>query len=195
MFPLWYWRFIELKNLFVMINQLQQTKLAYLAQKLGFDLKDTQQTHRRVYDTVNVTGAGQFSFFTNFAGKTLADTNLTSGKLDSSEAFVIKQVGFTDPNIAQYANGGAVFSILIGGQTVVKKFPLILGVNTFHVEQVVDTIDEAGEEVPNLRLLTNIVVPPQVEFEVIFENFSGNIGPISCFLDGFGVIFNPQMSL
>jgi len=179
-----------------MINQLQQTKLSYLAEKLGFDLKDTQQTHRRVYDTVNVLNDGQFSFFTNFAGKTLADTNLTSGKLDSSEAFVIKQIGFTDNNEFNYSAGGATFSILIGGQTVVKKFPLILATNSFHMEQLTDTFDQNQFPVPNMRLLTNIVVPPQVEFEVIFENFgNGNILDITCFLDGFGVIFNPQMSL
>ena len=180
-----------------MINQLQQTKLSYLAEKLGFDLKDTQQTHRRVYDTVDVNGDGQFSFFTNFAGKTLADTNLTSGKLDSSEAFVIKQIGFNDPTVSEYFNNGATYSVLIGGQTVIKKFPLILATENFHIEQITDAVDTTlGEEnIPNMRLLTNIVVPPQVEFELILENFAGNIGPITCFLDGYGVIFNPQMSL
>jgi len=178
-----------------MVNQLQQTKLGYLAEKLGFDLKDTQQTHRRVYDTIDVTGNGKFSFFTNFAGKTLADTNLTSGKLDSSEAFVIKQIGFTDPEFFQYAQNGAVYSIIVGGQTVVKKFPLILAYGPFHIEQLSDATDINEGPIPNMRLLTNIVVPPQVEFEVIIENFTGNIGSISCFLDGYGVIFNPQMSL
>jgi len=180
-----------------MVNQLQQTKLAYLAQKLGFDLRDTQQTHRRVYDTVNISGNGQFSFFTNFAGKTLADTNLTSGKLDSSEAFVIKQIGFNDPGALEYFRKGANYSVLIGGQTVIKKFPLVLATDPFSMEQVTSTNDPStgGEFAPNMRLLTNIVVPPQVEFELILENFTGNIGEISCFLDGFGVIFNPQMSL
>jgi hypothetical protein len=196
MFSLWDGRIVELKNIFVMVNQLQQTKLAYLAQKLGFDLRDTQQTHRRVYDTVNISGNGQFSFFTNFAGKTLADTNLTSGKLDSSEAFVIKQIGFDDPGLSEYFNGGANYSVLIGGQTVIKKFPLVLATDPLSMEQVTDTRDiVTGESVPNMRLLTNVVVPPQVEFELILENFTGNIGEISCFLDGFGVIFNPQMSL
>lgn len=177
-----------------MVNQLQQTKLAYLAQKLGFDLKDTQQTHRRVYDTVNVTSAGQFSFFSNFAGKTLQETNLTSGKLDSSEAFVIKQISLNDPNVV-FANEGAFLSVLVGGQTVVKKFPLQFASSSLHFEQITQTFDGVTEaEMISFRLLTNIVVPPQVEFEVILETFALN-DDISLMLDGYGVIFNPQMSL
>jgi len=177
-----------------MVNQLQQTKLAYLAQKLGFDLKDTQQTHRRVYDTVDITGAGQFSFFTDFAGKTLQQTNLTSGKLDSSEAFVIKQVSLSDTSQLLRTNANFL-SIIVGGQTVVKKFPLQFAGNDLHFEQITQTIDGVDEsEMISFRLLTNIVVPPQVEFQVVLETV-GQGGVTSLMLDGYGVIFNPQMSL
>jgi len=177
-----------------MVNQLQQTKLAYLAQKLGFDLKDTQQTHRRVYDTVNITGAGQFSFFTNFAGKTLQETNLTSGKLDSSEAFVIKQISLSDP-LTNFKFLGNFLSVIVGGQTVIKKFPLQFASGDLHFEQVTQTIDGVTEsDMISFRLLTNIVVPPQVEFQVVLET-SDAADVVSCMLDGYGVIFNPQMSL
>jgi len=179
-----------------MINQLQQTKLAYLAQKLGFDLKDTQQTHRRVYDTVPAAGVGRYSFFTDFAGKTLQQTNLTSGKLDSSEAFVIKQITVSDNDDASYFRFGAFLSVIVGGQTVVKKLPLQFFADDLHFEQLTQTIDAGtGNYIPSFRLLTNIIVPPQVEFEVQLETFADPLVPVSCMLDGFGVIFNPQMSL
>jgi hypothetical protein len=182
-----------------MLQNLQQTKLAYIAQKLGFDINQSQQTHRRVYDTLDL-GPGINTYFENFAGKTIAQTNLTSNKLDSAEALVIKQIGITDVAADQFALKGALLSVFVGGQTVVKKLPLqILTAGpdpAVHVENLVDNASNAFDLEPNFRLLTNIVVPPQVSFTVTVELPAGSSSESNLlYLDGYGILFNPQTSL
>ena len=89
-----------------MANQVQ--KVAYVDSKLGVSLPG-QQTTRVIYDSVNAAAGQQFfQFFTNFAGKTEFQSNLTTNKLDSAESMVIKSIQIimnsTTSNLADHLN-------------------------------------------------------------------------------------------
>ena len=94
-----------------MANQVQ--KLAYVDSKLGVSLPG-QQTTRVIYDSVNaVAGQQFFQFFTNFAGKTEFQTNLTTNKLDSAESMVIKSVQIICNSATQGLNGHSNLNITV----------------------------------------------------------------------------------
>lgn len=192
-----------------MAGQVQ--KLAYVDSKLGAP-SNQQQTTRVLYDTfINNAGVPQtqIEFFTNFQGKSLARTNLQVSKLDSAESMVIKSLWFggsfegADPDIPFGTNtGGVVCDVIVGNQTVVKALPLHF--NTY-VGEPFDRIHASNNAfvVQNdsgntglwceVRLLTNIVIPPQVDFKVVVRGESlglGDTGATICALSGYGQIFS-----
>jgi len=189
----------------------QVSKLAYVDNKLGAPANQ-QQTTRVLYDTfVNSQqlNAQQIEFFTNFQGKTLGQTNLQVSKLDSAESMVIKSLWFggvfegTDGSLPFDGNaGGVVCSIIVGNQTVVKDLPLhfnadvgepfdrIHGSNNGYVPTGVQPSNQWCE----VRLITNIVIPPQVDFKVVIRAAEGlglgDGGATVCCLSGYGQIFS-----
>jgi len=194
----------------------QVSKLAYVDNKLGAPANQ-QQTTRVLYDTfVNITGVNQnqIEFFTNFQGKSLGQTNLQVSKLDSAESMVIKSLWFAgifegvDPSIPFFPNaGGVVCDVIVGNQTVVKALPLQF--NTF-VGEPFDRIHASNNAYSpgvdssknqglwtEVRLLTNIVIPPQVDFKVVVRGEQlgvGDTGATICALSGYGQIFSAGTS-
>ncbi|RLC36972.1 hypothetical protein DRH27_04385 [Candidatus Falkowbacteria bacterium] len=187
----------------------QVGKLAYVDRKLGAP-SNGQQTTRVLYDTfsnVTATPQSQIEFFTNFQGKGLGQTNLQVSKLDSAESMVIKSLWFgglfeaVDPSIPFPFNaGGVVCDIVVGNQTVVKALPLHF--NTY-VGESFDRIhgsnngyasaDASPGQWCEVRLLTNIVIPPQVDFKVVVRGANlgnGDTGATICALSGYGQIFS-----
>jgi hypothetical protein len=97
-------------------------------------------------------------------------------------------------------------SIIVGNQTVVKNLPIHFnqGVNG----QAFDRLHENGGSITDslnvgtataqvrqpieIRLLTDIVIPPQVAFEVRIEanNAAYGTGAVVCALAGYGKIFS-----
>ena len=179
-----------------MANQVQ--KLAYVDAKLGVGLPG-QQTTRVIYDSVNATaGQGFFEFFTNFAGKTEFQTNLTTNKLDSAESMVIKSIQIigsfagspTPASLVNHLN----LNITVGNQVVVKDFD-----PSFNATNRGLSFDRlhSGASLPNnieLRLLTDIVIPPQVNFKATLQLSDGaNVvlnDDITLVLKGYGRIFS-----
>jgi len=179
-----------------MANQVQ--KLSYVDAKLGVGLPG-QQTTRVIYDSVNaVAGQGFFEFFTNFAGKTEFQTNLTTNKLDSAESMVIKSIQLignfagspTPASLANHLN----LNITVGNQVVVKDFD-----PSFNATNRGLSFDRLHSGVNNgnnveLRLLTDIVIPPQVNFKATLQlsdaiNIAVN-DDITIVLKGYGRIFS-----
>ena len=173
-----------------MANQVQ--KLAYVDSKLGVSLPG-QQTTRVIYDSVNaVAGQQFFSFFTNFAGKTEFQTNLTTNKLDSAESMVIKSI--------QIVSRGAIvltdhlnLNITVGNQVILKDFDPSF--NSTPRGLAFDRLHSGLAEDQNLevRLLTEIVIPPQVNFKATID-YSG-VGTLAgddmtIILKGYGRIFS-----
>lgn len=189
----------------------QISKVGYVDNKLGAP-SSGQQTTRIIFNTIEAPGTtSSLTFFKTFQGLTQGQTNLTQNKLDSMESMVIKTIW-----LAQYTTGGVLgplgglaqqtISIIVGNQTVVKNLPIHFnqGVNgqafdRLHEnagcvsDSVVSASDTFQSAMPiEIRLLTDIVIPPQVAFEVRIDSNAGayGTGAVVCALAGYGKIFS-----
>jgi len=190
----------------------QVGKLGFVDAKVGAPTTG-QQTTRILFNTIEAPGTtSSLTFFRNFQGLTNGQTNLTQNKLDSMESMVIKtiwlaQIG-VDPKFIGNFGGRAqqTVSIIVGNQTVVKNLPIQFNQGTNG--QAFDRLHDNGGVVSDLvvtqtelvqiiqpveiRLLTDIVIPPQVAFEVRIDSNSGayGTGVVVCALAGYGKIFS-----
>jgi len=174
-----------------MANQVQ--KVAYVDSKLGVSLPG-QQTTRVIYDSVNAAAGQQFfTFFTNFAGKNEFQTNLTTNKLDSAESMVIKSIQIimnsATSNLADHLN----LNITVGNQVIIKDFDPSFNATSRGL--AFDRLHSGFNSSTNLelRLLTDIVIPPQVNFKA--ELTLGNAliavnDDITIVFKGYGRIFS-----
>jgi len=193
----------------------QVGKLGYVDSKLGAPTSG-QQTTRILFNTIEAPGTtSSLSFFKNFQGLTNGQTNLTQNKLDSMESMVIKTIWLTqfgtDGTLSSF--GGLVqqtLSVIVGNQVVVKNLPIHF--NQGQNGQAFDRLHENAGFVTDLisaptsvvqtvhaseiRLLTDIVIPPQVAFEVRVEsnNAGYGTGAVVCALAGYGKIFSAGSS-
>ena len=189
----------------------QISKLGYVDSKLGAP-SSGQQTTRILFNTIEAPGTtSSLTFFKTFQGLTQGQTNLTQNQLESMESMVIKTIW-----LSQFSTGGVLeplggvvqqtISIIVGNQTVVKNLPIQFnqGVNG----QAFDRLHENGgsfldDVTPattllqtyqpcEIRLLTDIVIPPQVAFEVRIDSNAGvyGTGAVVCALSGYGKIFS-----
>ena len=174
-----------------MANQVQ--KLAYVDSKLGVSLPG-QQTTRVIYDSVNaVAGQQFFEFFTNFAGKTEFQTNLTTNKLDSAESMVIKSIQIISNSATVNLSVHSLLNIQVGNQTVIKDFDPSF--NSTNRGLAFDRLHSGLNDGANLeiRLLTEIVIPPQVNFKATLQLGANTIAvndDITIVLKGYGRIFS-----
>jgi hypothetical protein len=181
-----------------MANQV--SKLNYVDAKLGAPTSG-QQTTRYIYDSV-VPGAGgtNVTFFQNFAGKTQFQTNLTTNKLDSMESMVIKSIYIAlGPGTAGTLTltGHLNLNIYVGNQCVLKDFDPSFNSSTRGLS--FDRL-HSGANIPEIievRLLTDIVIPPQVNFKAtleLAENTAVADTSLTLGLKGYGKIFSAGMS-
>jgi hypothetical protein len=193
----------------------QVGKLGYVDSKLGAPTSG-QQTTRILFNTIDAPGTtSSLSFFKNFQGLTNGQTNLTQNKLDSMESMVIKTIWlaqFSSAGVHQNIGGNVqqTLSIIVGNQTVVKNLPIQF--NQGASGQAYDRLHENGGATSDtvtpastllqtnmpteIRLLTDIVIPPQVAFEVRIESNAGvyGTGAVVCALSGYGKIFSAGSS-
>jgi hypothetical protein len=188
----------------------QVSKLSFVDGKLGAPTSG-QQTTRVLFNTIEAPGTtSSLVFFRNFQGLTSGQTNLSQNKLDSMESMVIKSIWLAQINATNVLNtfGGLVqqtVSIIVGNQTVVKNLPIHF--NQGRTGQAFDRLHENGGTDANsffatsviqstqpceIRLLTDIVIPPQVAFEVRIDSNSAvyGTGAVVCALSGYGKIFS-----
>ena len=193
-----------------MASQVQ--KLNYVDGKLGAPTSG-QQTTRVLFNTIEAPGTtSSLTFFRNFQGLTNGQTNLTQNKLDSMESMVIKTIWLSQFSLSVgdlEEFGGLVqqtISIIVGNQTVVKNLPIQF--NQGESGQAFDRLHENGgvnsdvntastlkyqRIMPiEIRLITDIVIPPQVAFEVRIDSNAGvyGTGAVVCALAGYGKIFS-----
>jgi hypothetical protein len=181
-----------------MANQV--SKLKYVDAKLGAPTSG-QQTTRYIYDSV-LPGAGgtNVTFFQNFAGKTQFQTNLTTNKLDSMESMVIKSIYIAlEPGTAGTLRltGHSNLNIYVGNQCVLKDFDVSF--NSTNRGLAFDRLHSSfnSSTILEVRLLTDIVIPPQVNFKATLE-FGENTAvadtSVTLGLKGYGKIFSAGMS-
>jgi len=178
-----------------MANQVQ--KLSYVDSKLGVSLPG-QQTTRVIYDSINATAGQQFyQFFTNFAGKTEFQTNLSTNKLDSAESMIIKSVQIimnsAVSNLADHLN----LNITVGNQVVLKDFDPSFNASSRGL--AFDRLHSGfnSTQILELRLLTEIVIPPQVNFKAELQLSNALIAlndDVTIVLKGYGRIFSAGSS-
>ena len=174
-----------------MATQVQ--KVAYVDSKLGVSLPG-QQTTRVIYDSVNAAAGQQFfTFFTNFAGKTEFQSNLTTNKLDSAESMVIKSVQIIMNSATSNLSDHLNLNITVGNQVVLKDFDPSFNATSRGL--AFDRLHSGFNSGTNLelRLLTDIVIPPQVNFKA--ELTLGNAliavnDDITIVFKGYGRIFS-----
>jgi hypothetical protein len=174
-----------------MANQVQ--KVAYVDSKLGVSLPG-QQTTRVIYDSVNaVAGQTFYQFFTNFAGKNQFQTNLTTNKLDSAESMVIKSVQIimntATSNLTDHLN----LNITVGNQVVLKDFDPSFNCSSRGL--AFDRLHSGFNSTRNLevRLLTEIVIPPQVNFKAELQISNALVAAgddVTIIFKGYGRIFS-----
>ena len=189
----------------------QISKLGYVDSKLGAP-SSGQQTTRILFNTIEAPGTtSSLTFFKTFQGLTQGQTNLTQNKLDSMESMVIKTIW-----LAQYSTAGALglfsglsqqtLSIIVGNQQVVKNLPIQFnqGLNGQAFDRLHENAGAATNDFTSetalyqrfmpveIRLLTDIVIPPQVAFEVRIDSNAGTYGTgaVVCALSGYGKIFS-----
>lgn len=183
-----------------MANQI--SKLSYVDAKLGAPTGG-QQTTRYIYDTIKpgVGTGGFFQFFQNFSNKSVFETNLTTNKLDSAESMVIKSL-FITQNVGTggFVDLGQNFlvNVYVGNQCVLKDFDF--SYNSKGSGLALDRLHNSvgsGDNV-EVRLLTDIVIPPQVAFKVTLQANPGwNTAAETSFtlgMRGYGKIFSAGMS-
>ena len=181
-----------------MANQV--SKLNYVDAKLGAPTSG-QQTTRYIYDSVAPgVGGTNVTFFQNFAGKTQFQTNLTTNKLDSMESMVIKSIYIccnAGTEGALTLTGHLNLNIYVGNQCVLKDFdPSFNASNRGLAFDRLHSGFNAGS-VLEVRLLTDIVIPPQVNFKAtleLAENTAVADTSITLGLKGYGKIFSAGMS-
>lgn len=197
----------------------QVSKLNFVDAKLGASTVG-QQTTRIVYDSEAIDPAASYvEFFKTFQNKTLGQTNLTTNKLDASESMVIKTISFYAWNtggLPWYAIDNSLFkspaalvTVTVGNQEVIKRLPLQYNVSgqafdRLHADaglqlaiRPVAPENPRQYQTPNeIRLLTDIVIPPQVSFNVKVELSRGNQNSfaVTCALAGYGKIFSAGSS-
>ena len=174
-----------------MANQVQ--KVSYVDSKLGVSLPG-QQTTRVIYDSVNaVAGQQFFQFFSNFAGKNEFQTNLTTNKLDSAESMVIKSIHIimnsATSNLIDHLN----LNITVGNQVVIKDFDPSFNASSRGL--AFDRLHSGFNSTTNLevRLLTDIVIPPQVNFKAELQLGNALVAvndDITVIFKGYGRIFS-----
>ena len=175
----------------------QVSKLNMVNAKLGATMPG-QQTTRYIYDTVTASAAGatQYNFFQTFAGKNEFQTNLTTNKLDSSESMVIKSIYLSvNPGTAGTLNatGHSNLNITVGNQVVLKDFNLAFNATNRGVSYDRLHASVNSGVILEVRLLTDIVIPPQVNFKAtleLAENAAVEDTTITLGLKGYGTIFS-----
>jgi hypothetical protein len=96
----------------------------------------------------------------------------------------------------------ALIDIIIGNQRIIRDLPLFAGgsVSPINNINVRTNVTDENKRYNVMRLFTNIVIPPQVQF---FVNLRAPWAPtaattdqsadaLRCYLKGYGKLFNPR---
>jgi hypothetical protein len=184
-------------------QQQQVNKFLEATRRLGAQMDKDQGTTRVIYDTTgSQTALRQFSFFENVSAKVYPATNISQNRFQPGEGMVIKEIYFFPITPLPIQNTGLALStidVFVGNNRVIKDLPLTSFSGRFAINNLNPTGTVQGNANRNgvaVRLRTNIVIPPQIEFKVTLK-LSGPIGteqaPINlkCMIKGYGKLFNP----
>ena len=202
-------------------QQEQVNKFLQANRALGAQMDQMQGTTRIIYDTYNFTGRTTADYFSEVSSKqgtaTFINgqpaTNITDNRFEPGEGMVIKEVGIfnldnsatpsTPASMGVGVIGLALLNIYIGNNRVVKDLPIFLGGALSPLNNLNPVSGSADNNITRrtsvVRLLTNIVIPPQVQFYANLrlpvapaETDSASANGLRVYFKGYGKLFNPR---
>lgn len=188
-----------MQNLPFAAQQEQVNKFLEANRKLGAVLDSQQGTTRVIYDTQAMLGLNQYTFFSAVQSKTFPATNLSDNRFEPGEGMVVKEIVISNiqtttpaPVVNTYL-GSSIINLYIGNNRVIKDLPLW----AFGGLTAINNLNPAlSTNTTGIRLLTNIVIPPQVQFTLSIQC---PIAPVAAqgvdfrvYLKGYGKLFNPR---
>jgi len=200
-------------------QQEQVNKFLQANRVLGSQMDQMQGTTRVIFDTVDFTNRTTYDFFSEVSGKAttlvnnLPATNITENRFDPGEGMVIKEIGLAnldnqaDPatpvDMSTSLIGLGLINITIGNNRVIKDLPIfsmqtLSAVNNINLSST-NTRNDNNLRFVGLRLFTNIVIPPQVQFFVTVRLpapggtvAATGLDAFRVYLKGYGKLFNPR---
>lgn len=211
-----------MQNIPVAAQQEQVNKFLQANRVLGAQMDQQQGTTRIIYDTLPNSGTNvgtSLDYFSQVSGKSSLliagqpATNITDNRFEPGEGMVVKEIAFYNmyvnvaPGTPSFLDssifGLSLLNFYIGNNRVLKDLPLLVGQTTTAFNNI-NTVSSATGNSNNrrflvVRLSTNIVIPPQVQF---YANLrlpyagadidSGGCGPLRMYVKGYGKLFNPR---
>lgn len=212
-----------MQNIPFSAQQEQVNKFLQANRALGAQMDQMQGTTRIIYDTINFpTGTNPSAdFFSEVAGRVSTTiqnqpvTNITDNRFEPGEGMVVKEIGImnfdaTDAPVtpAQFNNsivGLGLINFYIGNNRVIKDLPLLFGQAATKINNINMTYtgtfatNDIGRRYLAVRLFTNIVIPPQVQFYANLKlPFGGGavantgLAAVRMYVKGYGKLFNPR---
>ena len=208
-----------MQNLPFGAQQEQVNKFLQANRVLGAQMDQMQGTTRVIYDTISFTARTSYDFFSEVSGKatTLVNgqpaTNVNDNRFEPGEGMVIKEIGIANLDgqespatpVAMQSSiiGLGLINITIGNNRVVKDLPIF----SAQTGLAINAINSASAQTRNdnqlrylsVRLFTNIVIPPQVQFTVSLRlpapggtAADTGLNGLRLYLKGYGKLFNPR---
>jgi hypothetical protein len=183
-------------------QQQQVNKFLEATRRLGAQMDQDQGTTRVIYDTTGSSvGLTTANFFDQVTSKTYPATNLDQNRFQPGEGMVIKEISFVDllnEIDFQGMESFAIFDFYVGNNRVIKDLPLT-AFSTIAALNPLNKVPEAATRSAigtYLRLRTNIVIPPQIQFKATLRLITpaGTIAlptNIKMSVKGYGKLFNP----
>lgn len=211
-----------MQNIPVAAQQEQVNKFLQANRVLGAQMDQQQGTTRIIYDTLPNSGTNvgtSLDFFSQVSGKSSLlingqpATNLTDNRFEPGEGMVVKEIAFfnmyvnVSPGTPVFSDssvfGLSLLNFYIGNNRVLKDLPLLVGQTTTAFNNINSVSSATGNSNNRrflvVRLATNIVIPPQVQF---YANLrlpfagsdvdAGGCGPLRMYVKGYGKLFNPR---
>jgi hypothetical protein len=211
-----------MQNLPFAAQQEQVNKFLQANRVLGAQMDAMQGTTRVIFDTLPNSGTNvgtSLDFFSQVSGKSSLliagqpATNITDNRFEPGEGMVVKEIGFFNLYVSAETGtatildtsviGLSLLNFYIGNNRVLKDLPLLVGQTTTAFNNI-NTVTNAsgnsnGRRYLSVRLATNIVIPPQIQF---YANLrlpfggsnvdGGGCGPLRMYVKGYGKLFNPR---
>lgn len=212
-----------MQNLPFAAQQEQVNKFLQANRVLGAQMDQMQGTTRIIYDTrpVSVGSDVTVNYFQDIAARanTFINnqpvTNLNDNRFEPGEGMVVKEIAFfntdivtadstTAANIATSINVGlSLLNFYIGNNRVLKDLPLLAfqpltKINNLN-STTSNTANSANKRTIGVRLFTNIVIPPQIQFYATLRLPVGGgtgadlgLSSLRMYVKGYGKLFNPR---
>lgn len=184
-------------------QQQQVNKFLEATRRLGAQMDQDQGTTRVIYDTTGpLIGATTATFFDQVTSKTYPATNLDQNRFQPGEGMVIKEIAFSNVLVGgvilQGQSAFAVMDFFVGNNRVIKDLPL----TAFSTIAALNPLNKVPvffetREGTYIRLRTNIVIPPQIQFKatIRFIAPTGTVqtpANLKMSIKGYGKLFNPN---